>query len=656
MDPVRFVFGVHFHQPVGNFDHVFEDHLRDVYLPLVERLTAQRFLPFALHMSGPLLEWLEQHAGAYLDTIGRLAADGQVELLLAGFYEPVLASLTRADRIEQIGWMREAIKRRFGVEATGLWLTERVWEPDLAGDLADAGVRYLLVDDRHFLVSGFERDRLHAPFLTESGGKRVALFPIDERLRYLIPFRPPAEIGAYLRDLRTAGRPLAVFVDDGEKFGGWPGTKDWVYTRGWLAQFLDCVGALVTAGEVRLTTPGAALDTVRSGGLAYLPTASYREMEAWALPPAAARRLAVLEQELGEARIAGPDGALVRGAHWRNFLVKYPEANRMHKKMLALSALCRERGDPPAARRAIGRAQCNDAYWHGVFGGLYLPHLRAAIWQNLALAEGELRHDEALVAEQLDLDGDGAMEIWIPSASFSALVSPRRGGVLEEYTVFEPGINYADVLTRRREAYHEPARAEPGAASAQGGGAADGTPSIHDLERASRLERLPPVDAANRALFVDRVLSGQITLSAYSAGEFGAVASWVETAFDATLDSSPHAVEVVLRPVSGAMPAGLLEKRLRFEQSGDLTVSYRWDPGAFPTDAFFCPEISVSRKVDVDLTPTAEVWWFPVATVSQSERGFEETVQGYSCTPRWPIQAAAARLTLRPSADRATPA
>jgi len=194
MDPVRFVFGVHFHQPVGNFDHVFEDHLRDVYLPLVERLTAQRFLPFALHMSGPLLEWLEQHAGAYLDTIGRLAADGQVELLLAGFYEPVLASLTRADRLDQIGWMREAIKRRFGVEATGLWLTERVWEPDLAGDLADAGVRYLLVDDRHFLVSGFERDRLHAPFLTESGGKRVALFPIDERLRYLIPFRPPSEI------------------------------------------------------------------------------------------------------------------------------------------------------------------------------------------------------------------------------------------------------------------------------------------------------------------------------------------------------------------------------------------------------------------------------------------------------------------------------
>src|SRR2546421_2692984 len=125
MDPLRFVFGVHFPQPVGNFDHVFEEHLRDVYRPLVERLTAQRFLPFALHVSGPLLEWLEAHDAAYLDLIGRLAADGHVELLLAGFYEPVLASLTHADRLQQIGWVREAIPRRLGVAAARPWPPQR---------------------------------------------------------------------------------------------------------------------------------------------------------------------------------------------------------------------------------------------------------------------------------------------------------------------------------------------------------------------------------------------------------------------------------------------------------------------------------------------------------------------------------------------------
>src|SRR5205823_6514015 len=208
MDPLRFVFGVHFHQPVGNFDHVFEQHVRDVYRPFLERLAERDFLPITVHLSGPLLEWLETHEAALLDRIAGLASGGRVELLLSGLYEPVLAALPRQDRLEQIQWMRQAIQRRFGVAATGLWLTERVWEPELAADLAQAGVRYALVDDRHFLVSGFTGDRLHAPFWTESDGKRVALFPIDERLRYLIPFQPPADIAAYLRQLREGGAPL----------------------------------------------------------------------------------------------------------------------------------------------------------------------------------------------------------------------------------------------------------------------------------------------------------------------------------------------------------------------------------------------------------------------------------------------------------------
>ena len=202
--PLRFVFGLHLHQPVGNFDHVFEQHVADVYRPLLERLTEREFFPAVLHLSGPLLEWLEAHEPGYLDQLGRLASDGRLEILLAGFYEPILASLPRADRVEQIRWMAEAVQRRFGVSARGLWLTERVWEPELAADLATAGVDYALVDDRHFLATGFTPDRLHAPFWTESDGKRVALFPIDERLRYLIPFRPP-------EDARFTTTPRALY-------------------------------------------------------------------------------------------------------------------------------------------------------------------------------------------------------------------------------------------------------------------------------------------------------------------------------------------------------------------------------------------------------------------------------------------------------------
>lgn len=640
--PLRFVFGLHLHQPVGNFDHVFAQHFEDVYRPLLERLSEREFLPAVLHLSGPLLEWLEQHQSGYLDRLGRLAADRRLEILLAGFYEPILAALPRADRVEQIRWMAEAVQRRFGVSARGLWLTERVWEPELAADLASAGVDYALVDDRHFLATGFTPDRLHAPFWTESDGQRVALFPIDERLRYLIPFRPPEETAHYFQELRGAGHRLAVLADDGEKFGGWPGTKSWVYEQGWLDRFIDTVWDLINRGEVRLSRLDDALDDVPSNGLAYLPTASYREMEAWSLPAPAALRLARLERDLGEARMSGPDGALVRGAHWRNFLVKYPESNRMHKKTQALSALCRRRGDPPAARRAIGRAQCNDAYWHGVFGGLYLPHLREAIWRQLALAEAELRRGRGLAYEVLDFDGDGHDELWIHSDAFSAVVGLARGGSLEEYTVFAHGVNHANVLTRRLESYHELALERGAGHDGQGDG---GTASIHDIEAGIRLDTRPPVDAEDRALLVERIIGRDLGQEEWARGDYPSLLSWARTTAEPAVRRRGGALEITLGLGEGDRR---LEKMLRFERSGALEVGYRWNPSLAP-EAVFTTELSVFGDLTPVPAPDAEWWRYPVETVAKSERGLDRTRQGESITLRWPAGLGAAALTVRPA-------
>jgi 4-alpha-glucanotransferase len=640
--PIRFAFGLHFHQPVGNFDHVFAQHVEDVYRPLVDSLAGRDFLPVVLHLSGPLLEWLEEHDTGYLDRVGRLVADGRIEILLAGFYEPVLACLPRADRIEQIQWMREAVQRRFGVTARGLWLTERVWEPELAADLAAAGVAYALVDDRHFLVTGFSADQLHQPFWTENDGQRLALFPIDERLRYLIPFRPPEETADYLRGLREAGHRLAVLADDGEKFGGWPGTKEWVYGKGWLDRFMNTIGGLVERDEVRLSRLDSALEAVPSGGLAYLPTASYREMESWSLPPDAALRLVRLERDLGESRVEGPDGALLRGAHWRNFLVKYSESNRMHKKMQALSALCRRRGDPPAARRAIGRAQCNDAYWHGVFGGLYLPHLRDAVWRNLAAAERDLRQGQALAWEVLDLDGDGHQEIWVHSRAFSALVSPRRGGALEEYTSFATGINYANTLTRRREAYLDLAF-ERGTEAPHSEG---GTQSIHEIEEGIQLDERPPVDALDRALFVDRILPHDLELAQYARADYAPVRFWARSPVAYSVEPRPGGIEVLC--TLGEGPARL-EKRMLFTSEEQIAVSYAWDAGVADANDVFATELSLAGPLDVRCTPEGEEWRFDIETLAKSERGLDRTRQGESITLRWPVHRGQAAVEIRPA-------
>ncbi|HEY0243437.1 MAG TPA: alpha-amylase/4-alpha-glucanotransferase domain-containing protein [Gemmatimonadaceae bacterium] len=597
MKPLRFVFGIHVHQPVGNFGHVFEEHTRDVYLPLLKRLSEREFFPIVMHLSGPLLEWLDAHHSSYLDLVGELAAAGRIEMLLSGYYEPILAALPREDRVEQILWMQDAIKSRFGVKAQGLWLTERVWEPELAADLANAGVRYVLVDDRHFLVCGFERNQLHVPWRTESDGRHVDVLAIDERLRYLIPFRPPSEIATYVHELRAEGHELAVFADDGEKFGGWPGTREWVYDKGWLKDFLATMEKLVASGEIVLSTGADALDAVKSGGLAYLPTASYREMEGWSLPAAGALKLAKLEEEVDPT-------PFIRGSHWKNFLAKYPESNRAHKKMMALSALCRRRGDPREARRAIGRAQCNDASWHGVFGGLYLPHLREAVWLNLARAEQLLRQDEKLTAQVLDFDKDGHDEVWFHSSHFSAVVAPSQGGAIIEYTIFEDGVNYADVLTRRFEAYHQLSE-KPAAHDDDDKGIA----SIHHLEESMVLTELPAVDDHDRAILVDSL-------------------------------HADRTFEVVGQNEVVCTGEGI-EKRIRFADDGSITVSWKWE-----TSSDFSTELSLFRPLHIETSPEAERSTMPVETVAKSEKGLDRTVQGESITLRWSgsLRSAEARI------------
>lgn len=658
-DPLRFVFGIHQHQPVGNFGFVFEEHTRDVYLPLLERLVEREFFPVVMHLSGPLLDWLESSHSSYLDLVGELASAGKIELLSSGYYEPILAALPREDRVEQIVWMRDAIKSRFGVTSSGLWLTERVWEPEIAADLANAGVQYVLVDDRHFLVSGFKREQLHVPWRTESDGKRVDVLAIDERLRYLIPFRPPAEIAEYVKDLREEGHRLAVFADDGEKFGGWPGTREWVYDKGWLNDFLNVMEKLVSSGEIVMSTGADALGEVRSGGLAYLPTASYREMEGWSLPAEAATRLGALETELDPERMAGKDGSFIRGAHWRNFLAKYPESNRAHKKMMALSALCRRRGDPEEARRAIGRAQCNDASWHGVFGGLYLPHLREAIWLNLAQAEGDLRKGEELSADVFDFDADGNDDVWIHSSKFSAVVSPSRGGAIIEYTIFETGINYADVLTRRWEAYHDTALAEAAraakeaeakaAAAAKAGPTAtpattdkhdDGVPSIHDLEHSMMLVERPAVDLDDRALFVDRIIGADVSPEQHAKADYKPQKTWARAALRFEVIEDKDAIEIVCRGYG-------IEKHIRFSDDGSIAVSWVWDTAGAKAGDHFTSEMSLFRPLEIETD--AVLWKAPVETVAKSEKGLDRTVQGESFTALWDASKGRAELRIRRS-------
>ena len=105
------------------------------------------------------------------------------------------------------------------------------------------------------------------------------------------------------------------------------------------------------------------------------------------------------------------------------------------------------------------RAQCNDAFWHGIFGGLYSPHLRTAVWRPLVEAEaiadrwnsgsGIMRQ-----AATFDFDADGRDEIYFTSDNYAALVAPDDGGTISALDFRPSGATLINSLKRRPEAYH----------------------------------------------------------------------------------------------------------------------------------------------------------------------------------------------------------
>lgn len=136
---LTFVFGVHNHQPLGNFDEIVEEAVRRAYRPFFQTLRRFPAIRAVVHTSGLLLEWWEAHARDVLDLLGELVGRGQVEPLTGGLTEPILPLLLDHDKIGQIRAMTERLTRRLGVRPRGMWLAERVWEPHLARPLAEGG-------------------------------------------------------------------------------------------------------------------------------------------------------------------------------------------------------------------------------------------------------------------------------------------------------------------------------------------------------------------------------------------------------------------------------------------------------------------------------------------------------------------------------------
>ena len=667
-DRLSFCFGVHNHQPIGNFDSVLAEATARAYHPFLDLLHRRTDVRLSVHCTGSLLAWLREHARATFDLLGETVAAGQVELLTGGFYEPILAILPDTDKRGQIERLTEFLRREFGVRPRGMWLAERVWEPHLPKALREAGVEYVLVDDSHFMLAGLDPDTLGGYYVTEEQGRTVAVFPISQRLRYLIPFDEVGKTIEYLGARRGAVPALTV-VDDGEKFGAWPGTYEHVYRDGWLDRFFD---ALQAEPWLRLATFADVIDSEPASARVYLPTASYREMGEWALPAPAAELLERARRDLGPLEGGAGLAALLRGGFWRGFLVKYPEVADTYWKMLRLSGAIDEAGRRAggtaavaAARECLWRGQANDAYWHGVFGGCYLPHLRRAVKSALLEAERALDAEAGPppAAHAGDANGDGAPEILARTRELSVTLAPARGGTLTELAFLPRALDLADVFTRRREAYH----AHVTARATQ---PASGTRTIHEApahKEAGLATRLA-YDPFRRASLLDGAFPAD-------GGVLDPVAPWSaatlalgDARFAHGVERLEDGVAVTLVPEDGA-PQGLVKRvtitgasvradyqlrpraRGRWAVQWNLALTAGEAPGRY-LDVHGRPSLgSAGRLAGVDDVALVDEWigvraelawaagaelaWGPVETISVSEAGFERIYQGLALLLTW---------------------
>lgn len=283
--------------------------------------------------------------------------------------------------------------------------------------------------------------------------------------------------------------------------------------------------------------------------------------------------------------------------------------------------------------------------------------------------------------EAFDQNLDARKEVKLSSDRFALYLSPARGGQMYELDVRSIATNLLATLNRRPEAYHDKVRHAAEHQHGDGGGAQ----SIHDLVHFKQpdLDKKLQYDPWPRKNLVDHFLPDDANLEAFELGHAEA-GDFVAGVYEALLRRSEKRVEAVLSrngyvgDVSLKLSktvaldcndASTVEIQYRLEQlppGQELNLAVEFNFAAMPAGAddryFYSGNGSqlgqLQTRLDLhaagrlglvdewlgidaslEFSKPADVWTFPIQTVSQSEGGFELVHQSVAVVPRWRVKA-----------------
>jgi len=509
--------GIHCHQPIDNFNYVFDDAIEKSYKPFFEILAKFPEFKISVHFSGSLLEYIRKNDKKLFCLMQELS--DQIEFFTGGFYEPVLASIPSIDRVAQITKLNRYIKKHFNQTPKGLWLTERVWDNSIIMDLKSCGIEYVIVDDYHLKASGAKLDNLNGYFTTEESGEQMGVFPINQELRYAIPFYSLEKTQDILHKFsQEDGKNAAIIFDDGEKFGIWPKTYETVYEKKWLEKFIIQTLADET---IEVQTFEEFYTKNKPIALTYLPTVSYFEMGEWSLNSSDGFELENIIQAHPEL------SKFLRGSTWKNFFTKYQESNWIQKRYIELS---KKQYDSKFYKEALYKAQCNDVLWHGVFGGIYLPNLRDNAYRYIIECEKQLDQGHDII----DIDMNGYNEYKFKNGQLLSIVSSKQGGQIFELDLLKHNFNLQNTLTRYEEVYHHKIELEDSETvkDTKTLEEDDDIATIHDNTLSVDKEISLDYDWYLKKSAIDHIVSNEITLEEFAKNNFREYGDFANQAFE----------------------------------------------------------------------------------------------------------------------------
>ncbi len=552
---------LHNHQPVGNFPWVFQEVYEASYLPMIEALERHPQVRLSLHYTGSLLDWLGEAHPQFLARVAELVRRGQVEIVGGGYYEPILPSIPDTDKVAQIHRLAKRIQNDFGVKPTGMWIAERVWEPGLPHFLREADVTWTILDDIHFKSAGLEDSDLYGYYATEDQSSVLKVYATSHALRYTIPWRPVRESIEALRSLATpAGNRIAVMGDDGEKFGSWPDTHAYCWgsngRAGWVEEFFTALEQ--NSSWLHTTQLGEYANSQPALGRIYIPTSSYIEMTEWALPAQKSYQFGQLIHQL-EHEKRTDILQFMRGGFWRNFLVRYPEINNQHKKMLRVHNTVYAAGaTEEAGLTDLLKAQANDTYWHGLFGGIYMAHVRSAIYHHLIQAENAADHilhgsEPWQRYELTDFNRDTFEKIIVESDQQNLYIDPQHGGTLFEWDIRRSAHNMLSVMTRRLESYHQTLRLyeqerhrNNSQADSRSTIGEPGSPHTTIRTKEHDLDQYLVVDRYRRNSLVDHFLPQGLPLAKYASGLYEEQGNFADQLYETIVEQDASGITVTM--------------------------------------------------------------------------------------------------------------